>query len=53
MPDPVRTDEKKCAHPKCTCLVRGEKRYCSHDCEDVADTDPTSPCLCGHPGCEG
>ncbi|HEV3469847.1 MAG TPA: hypothetical protein VG148_11045 [Pyrinomonadaceae bacterium] len=51
MTDPVRTDEKKCAHQQCQCLVAGEKRYCSHYCEDAADTDPTSVCTCGHPGC--
>ena len=25
MPDPVRTDEKKCAHQTCTCMVAGER----------------------------
>jgi hypothetical protein len=51
MADPVNTDEKVCAHRKCNCTVEGERRYCSDDCEDAADTDPTSECACGHPGC--
>ncbi len=46
------TSEKKCAHQKCTCIVTGERRYCSHYCEDAADSDPTSECTCGHPGCK-
>ena len=52
MADPVNTDEKKCAHRKCTCTVAGERRYCSDYCEDAADSDPTSECTCGHPGCK-
>ncbi len=51
MENPVRTDEKKCAHQKCVCMVTGEKRFCSHYCEDANDSDPTSECTCGHPGC--
>ena len=46
------TSEKKCAHQSCTCMVAGERRYCSYYCEDAADTDPTSPCTCDHPGCK-
>ncbi|HEV2704717.1 MAG TPA: hypothetical protein VGV59_02265 [Pyrinomonadaceae bacterium] len=46
------TNETKCAHQSCTCMVSGAQRYCSHHCEDVADTDPTSPCTCNHPGCK-
>lgn len=52
MADPVNTDEKVCAHRKCNCTVEGERRYCSDDCEDAADTDATSECACGHPGCK-
>ena len=52
MADPVNTDEKKCAHQKCTCMVGGKRRYCSDYCEDAADSDPTSECTCGHPGCK-
>ncbi len=41
---------KKCAHQKCNCMVAGEKRFCSHYCEDANDSDATSECTCGHPG---
>jgi len=51
MADPDKLDEKKCAHQKCVCMVTGEKRFCSHYCEDANDSDPTSECTCGHPGC--
>jgi hypothetical protein len=51
MEDPVKMDEKKCAHQQCQCMVRGDKRFCSHYCEDANDSDPTSVCTCGHPGC--
>ncbi|HEX8290350.1 MAG TPA: hypothetical protein VF570_01265 [Pyrinomonadaceae bacterium] len=52
MPDPVRTDEKKCAHQTCTCMVEGARRFCSDYCEDANDSDPTSVCTCDHPGCK-
>ena len=52
MADPVRTDEKQCAHQPCTCKVEGERRFCSDDCEDENDSDPTSVCTCAHPGCK-
>lgn len=51
--DVDRTKIKKCAHQNCTCTVSGEHRYCSHYCEDAADTDPTGACTCEHPGCRG
>jgi hypothetical protein len=41
---------KKCAHPACTCLVDGDKKYCSQRCEDGGDQVEIS-CDCGHPGC--
>jgi hypothetical protein len=53
MADRGKMDEKKCAHQNCTCVVAGERRYCSDDCERQADTSPTSVCLCAHPGCQG
>jgi hypothetical protein len=53
MVSPDRINEKKCAHPKCTCMVEGQRRYCSDDCEDLHDSDPTAPCTCDHAGCKG
>ena len=46
-------NERKCAHQTCTCMVEEPRRYCCDDCERMADTDPTSPCTCDHPGCKG
>jgi len=51
MADTPNADEKKCAHQTCTCMVTGGRRFCSDYCEDANDSDPTSECTCGHPGC--
>jgi hypothetical protein len=40
----------KCAHPACTCMVKGDEKYCSTYCHDAGDTVEIS-CNCGHAGC--
>jgi hypothetical protein len=46
------TDQKKCAHPNCSCAAPAGKPYCSVQCETAAKT-PDIDCKCGHPGCKG
>jgi hypothetical protein len=45
-------EEKKCAHPPCTCRVTTENGYCSAQCAAVEDT-PDIDCRCTHNECEG
>jgi hypothetical protein len=45
-------NERKCAHQTCTCMVAEPRRYCSDECEDMADSDPTSVCTCPCAGCK-
>jgi hypothetical protein len=45
-------NERKCAHQTCTCMVAEPRRYCCDECEDMADSDPTSVCTCPCPGCK-
>ncbi len=45
-------DNKKCAHPSCTCRTPEGQSYCSKSCESAKDvTDIT--CQCQHPDCQG
>jgi metallothionein len=43
-------DQKKCAHPSCTCMAPKGENYCSQYCKDAGKTMELS-CNCGHPGC--
>lgn len=44
------TEPKKCAHPACLCMVKGDEKYCSTRCDTGGDQIEIS-CDCGHPGC--
>ncbi len=44
-------ETKKCAHPRCSCMVT-EKKYCSQMCEYSIGTT-TLGCDCPHEGCAG
>ena len=43
-------DQKKCAHPACTCMAPKGEKYCSTYCHDAGKIMELS-CNCGHPGC--
>lgn len=45
-------NEKKCAHPNCSCKATADSQYCGPQCEAMAKT-PDIDCRCGHPGCKG
>ncbi len=40
--------EKKCAHPRCTCVAEAGKEFCSDECHSARMGDA---CGCNHPGC--
>jgi hypothetical protein len=42
--------QKKCAHPSCTCMAPKGEKYCSPYCHDAGNTTELS-CGCGHAGC--
>lgn len=44
-------EQKKCAHPSCTCTAAKDSKYCSTYCEDAGADDIEISCDCGHPGC--
>jgi len=44
-------NQKKCAHPICTCNAREGDKYCSEACKDAGGTTEIE-CSCGHPGCK-
>ncbi len=44
-------DDKKCAHPLCSCMVT-DNEYCSQLCKDSASTTSLG-CDCPHAGCNG
>jgi metallothionein len=46
----ANSEQKKCAHPACSCIVADDKKYCSNYCED-ASSEVEISCDCGHPGC--
>ena len=47
------TDQKKCAHPQCSCPVSEGKEYCSEACEiSAAGSETKGECGCNHPQCE-
>jgi hypothetical protein len=50
--EPPVADNKKCAHPNCSCTVTEGRKYCSPQCEAMEKT-PDVDCKCGHPGCKG
>jgi hypothetical protein len=43
-------DQKKCAHPSCTCTPPNGEKYCSTYCHDAGKITELS-CNCGHAGC--
>jgi hypothetical protein len=43
-------DNKKCAHPACSCMARKDDKYCSQYCHDAKGTLEIE-CGCGHTGC--
>ena len=45
-------NQKRCAHPPCSCKVADGQKYCSPQCEAMEKT-PDVDCKCGHPGCQG
>jgi len=45
------SENKKCAHPICSCKVTSGK-YCSTECAAMEKT-PDVDCKCGHAGCKG
>jgi hypothetical protein len=46
------TDDNRCGHDGCLCVVPNDAEYCSQHCETAADQDITEiRCDCGHPGC--
>ncbi|HVG35772.1 MAG TPA: hypothetical protein VM911_22160 [Pyrinomonadaceae bacterium] len=44
------SNQKKCAHPSCSCVVSGEDKYCSEYCNDAKDLTEIG-CGCEHPSC--
>ena len=52
-PDMNATDQKKCAHPECSCPVSQSQEYCSEACEiSAAGSEPNAECGCDHPQCQ-
>ncbi len=47
----MASDQKKCAHALCTCMVTDTK-FCSQACEDATDVTSLA-CDCPHAGCGG
>lgn len=43
-------DQKKCAHPACSCTAPEGEKYCSTYCHDAGSTLEIN-CNCGHAGC--
>jgi hypothetical protein len=47
------TDQKKCAHPQCSCPVSQGQEYCSEACEiSAAGIEGNGECGCDHPQCQ-
>jgi len=47
------TDQKKCAHPQCSCPVSQDQEYCSEACEiSAAGNEANAECGCDHPQCQ-
>lgn len=44
-------DEGTCEHAACTCMVEGDQRYCSTECEEASRSGGSDECECGHPDC--
>ncbi|MBA2339680.1 MAG: hypothetical protein H0V88_04750 [Pyrinomonadaceae bacterium] len=44
------TNEKKCAHPSCSCTVAQNEKYCSEYCANARNVMEIS-CNCRHPAC--
>ncbi len=45
----MAAQNKKCAHPPCSCTAAEGSRYCSVECEAMEKT-PDLDCLCPHAG---
>jgi hypothetical protein len=43
-------DQKKCAHPACSCMAPEGEKYCSTACHDAGGMLELA-CNCGHAGC--
>jgi hypothetical protein len=43
-------DDRKCAHPMCSCLSAPDSDYCSPYCEAAKETAELA-CQCGHAMC--
>jgi len=47
------TDQKKCAHPQCSCPVSQGQEYCSEACEiSAVGIEANGECGCDHPQCQ-
>jgi hypothetical protein len=45
-------DNKKCAHPSCSCQAPEGQSYCSKACESAKSMTEIA-CQCQHPECQG
>jgi hypothetical protein len=45
------SENVKCAHPACRCMVPKDHEYCSQYCKDAGSTEVEISCDCQHPGC--
>ena len=47
------SEDNKCAHEACVCMVKDNQEYCSDHCEDAVEQDIIEiRCDCGHPACD-
>lgn len=47
------TENTKCAHDMCDCIVSEGETFCSEHCEDAKDQDIVEiKCDCGHKACQ-
>ena len=51
--EPLKENEKRCAHRPCQCSTEGGDPYCSEWCRDVANgiMPAGDSCECGHEDC--
>ncbi len=45
-----RSNDRRCGHPACNCVVAKDRKFCSEYCHDAGKTLELS-CNCGHAGC--
>lgn len=45
------TEQNKCAHLPCRCVVQSDEKYCGQACKEAGSSEVEIACQCDHGPC--